>query len=251
MNIEYYKRLSQAFVVEPDNLEKLIAICEKYIGAVNIHIACNDNTSRKFSKLEGLICYDNINSQMIQEIHLTANSEDNSESVKIGLGDVAFHNFPFFKTNVLIDIEAHEDNIYTFKSEILNQISEMRPWYNFVAAINVFFSLLFFVYFLLFATLISDFFLDLQLYSSIVSSESKTHISIIKMASISVLFFVIIIGGIFCFNKAKVTLFPKSFFRIGRQDAKFAILDRCRWSIITAIVTIVIGAVYFIINRIF
>ncbi len=125
MNVHYSKEIPQGFIIGSPELQEVVALFEKHIGKVHVHVKCSDDFSRDFDALKELIAYRNPKSKEIRRIYLMAYSDDDKKSAAI-----TFVNSTW--SGILIDYKGPEDTVSRLKEETLDIIAGIRPWYNIV-----------------------------------------------------------------------------------------------------------------------
>lgn len=130
MNVNYSETLSQAFVVGPDELKKLVELLQKRIGEVSISADCIDNIQREFTTVKDLIDYENPKSKRICRIYLSAREGFEKSAT------IAFRDSSSFSGGVSLSITAREDVVLRLKDKILDIVAGTRPWYNSLARLD-------------------------------------------------------------------------------------------------------------------
>lgn len=227
MNVNYSEELSQAFVVEPEELKKLVELLQKRVGTVSISADCVDNIERKFSTVKELIDYENPKSKRVCRIYLSARSEDYSKSATL-----VFRDSSSFSGGVSLNITAREDVVLRLKDKILDIVAGTRPWYNSLARFDsatptgFVFYLLFFVVVIILSTFIA--------FKFGLISDSKEEMKLrdqlrafIWLTSIifSIMYFAF-------FSKLLKWLFPSAVFTIGQGESQYETLKRVQWGVV-------------------
>ena len=220
MKGRYSKELSHAFVVSPDELEKMVELLQKRIGEVDISVKCADDFSREFNTVKELIAYENPKPKRIRSIHLSASSDNHSKSATIVFRD------SFFR-GVSIDINGREDIVSRLREEILDIAAGMRPWYNWIASANLFMILVIASCVLSFISAISILFEWIPISDASTSNPSNT-----KETAVSILLLLGVLLVLWGFHRLRNFLFPKLVFTIGQGEDQFRLLEKIRWVVI-------------------
>ena len=124
MSVNYSEELSQAFVLGPEELKKLVELLEKHIGTIRISADCTDKIQREFTTVKELIDYENPTSKRIRRIYLSAREDFEKSST------IVFRDSSSFSGGVSLSIAASEDVVLQLKDKILDIIAGTRPWYS-------------------------------------------------------------------------------------------------------------------------
>ena len=226
MNVTYSETLSQAFVIGPDELKKLVDLLQGRIGKVSISADCIDKIERKFSAVKELIDYENPKSKRICRIYLSAR-DGFEKSATITFGD-----FSSFSGGVSLNITAREDVVVRLKDKIWDIVAGTRPWYNPLAGFN-FTNITHWVvyFFFIFSGLVLIRFLSFKFG---LISDSKDGIEIRSQIWVFILLLSVIFGIVCCIFLTKLSkwLFPSGVFMIGQGKSRFETLKRVRWGVV-------------------
>ena len=239
MNVHYSEELSHAFVVKPDELKKLVELLQNRIGKVDISADCVDKIEREFNTVKELIAYENSKSKRIQRIHLSARSDNYSKSATIVFRDS-------FLMGVSINVNGREDVVSRLKEEMLDIIAGMRPWYSWIACVDLvktFFIILVIPFIILPIFILFEWIL--------ISDSSSSDSEIVKGSAIWTLFG---LSTLLCFwglRRLRGFLFPKVVFTIGQQESRFKLLEKVRWIAVSLGVSLAVGLVGLMIKNIF
>lgn len=239
MNVNYSETLSQAFVVGPDELKKLVELLQKRIGEVSISADCIDNIQREFTTVKDLMDYENPKSKRICRIYLSAH-DDFSKSATVAFRD----SYSPSDGGISVSIAAREDVVLRLKDKILSIIAGTQPWYNIIACFDSFNYLLFF-------PIVFGLSIFIAVKISAVKMELEDQfISFISLTSIIFVIFSIMYFAFFF--KLLKWLFPSGIFTIGQGKSRFETLKRIQWSVAIAFaVSLTAGLVVWIIQVIF
>ena len=231
MNVNYSEELSQAFVVEPDELKKLVELLQKHIGEVSISADCIDKIQREFTTIKDLIDYENPKSKRICRIYLSAR-----ESFKKS-ATIAFRDSSSFSEGVSLSITAREDVVLRLKDKVLDVISGMFPWYSPIGRIKLMSPIGFTLYLLgafLFFVLILFLSFKLKLIPNL-NEESQIN------SEVASLILLPSIGGSLFLGRLLKWLFPSAVFTIGQGKSRFETLKWVQRVVIPVMVSLVIG----------
>lgn len=246
MNVNYSEELSQAFVVGPDELKKLVELLQKRIGKVSISADCIDKIQREFSTVKELIDYENPKSKRICRIYLSARSEDYSKSSTIAFRDSSFSG------GVSLSITAREDVVLRLKDKMLDIVAGTRPWYNPLAPFD-FTKITHWIVYLLFFSVVVILIRFLASKFGLISDdkegiELRAQVDVfIRLSS-----FIFIILCFTFLSKPFKWLFPSGVFTIGQGRSRHETLKWIQGSVAIAFaVSLAAGLVVWIIQVIF
>ncbi len=241
MSVNYSEELSQAFVVGPDELKKLVDLLQKRIGKVGISTDCIDKIQRKFSTVEELIDYENPKSKRICRIYLSAREGFEESST------IAFRDSSSFSGSVSLSITAGEGVVLQLKDKMLDIVAGTRPWYNLLARFDLVTLtglvsyLLFFVVVVILSTFIA--------FKFGLISDSKEEMELGDQLRVFILLTSIIFSIVYFafFSKLLKWLFPLGIFAIGQGRSRYETLERIQWCVVIAfMVSLAAGVVLLI-----
>ena len=242
MSVNYSEELSQAFVVGPDELKKLVDLLQERVGKVSISADCIDKIQREFSTVKELIDYENPKSKRISRIYLSARSDDYSKSATI-----AFRDSSSFSGGVSLSITAREDVVLRLKDKILDIVAGTRRWYSPLATFDFTKIIHWIVYFLFFfVVVISIAFLAFKFG---LISDDKEGIEIRDQVRVFITFpsFIFFIVCFTFLSKPFKWLFPSGVFMIGQGRSRYETLERIQWCVVIAfMVSLAAGVVLLI-----
>ena len=227
MNVNYSEELSQAFVVGPAELKKLVELLQKRIGKVSISADCIDKIQREFTTVKDLIDYENPKSKRICRIYLSAREGFEKSAT------IAFRDSSSFSGGVSLSITAREDVVLRLKDKILDIVEGTRPWYN---ALTRFFdvaNIKHWIVYILFAFLVFILIGFLALKFGLISDD-KEGIEFRNQVRVFITF-PSVIFLIVCFtflSKPFKRLFPSGVFTIGQEKSRFKGLKRFQWGVV-------------------
>lgn len=242
MSVNYSEELSQAFVVGPNELKKLVGLLEKRIGKVSFSAECIDKIQREFTTVKDLIDYENSKSKRICRIYLSARSEDYSKSATI-----AFRDSSSFSGGVSLSITANEDVVLQLKDKMLDIVVGTRPWYNLLAHSDLA-TPTGFVFYLLFCVvvIVLNTFIAFK-FGLISDSKEGMELGDQLMSFIWLTFIIFFILYFAFFSKLLKRLFPLGIFAIGQGKSQYETLERIQWCVVIAfMVSLAAGVVLLI-----
>ena len=227
MNVNYSETLSQAFVVGPDELKKLVELLQKRIGEVSISVNCIDNIQREFTTVKDLIDYENPKSKRICRIYLSARSEDYAKS-----STIAFRDSSSFSGGVSLSITAREDVVLRLKDKILDIVKGTRQWYNPFTSFDFTSITHWGIYFLFICVVVI--LIGFLAFKFGLISDDKEGIELRDQVSGFILFpsFIFIIVCVTFLSKPFKWLFPSAVFTIGQGQSRFETLKRVQWGVV-------------------
>ena len=226
MNVNYSETLSQAFVVGPDELKKLVELLQKQIGEVSISADCIDNIQREFTTVKDLIDYENPKSKRICRIYLSAR-EGSEKSATI-----AFRDSSSLSGGVSLSITAREDVVLRLKDKILDIVEGTRRWYNPLTLFDLTSATRWGIYFVFICVVFI--LIGFIAFKFGLISDSKVGIELRDQVRVFItlpsLIFILV-----CFaflSKPFKWLFPLGVFTIGQGEARFETLKRVQWGVV-------------------
>ena len=243
MSVSYSEELSQAFVIGPNELKKLVDLLQKHIGKVSISADCIDNIQREFSTVKELIDYENPKSKRIGRIYLNAREGFEKSST------IAFRDSSSFSGGVSLSITAREDVVVQLKDKIFDIVEGTRPWYNPLTHFDLttpagFFS---YFFFLVVVIILSTF---IAFKCGLISASTKGMELSDQLGTFIFLTSIIFMILYFTFlSKLFKWLFPPGVFTIGQGNSRFETVKRVQWGVIIAfMVSLAAGCVLLIFN---
>jgi hypothetical protein len=225
MDAHYNVELPQAFVCGEDELKKLIQLFTGRIGVLEIRTDCADDVSRTFKTLSELIAFENPRGKEIRRLHISARSDDFTRRASIDLSGSRWY-------GISLDFLARDDVVTRLRTEILDIIGGMRPWYTLLHRVD-FVYILFVIYFLLwFSLLLAAAFNWIPVETSKESSVNSSASAQLIIIGIIAIFFAL--GTVL--NRFRDTIFPRAVFLIGQGKNRFQQLERFQWGVIIAFI---------------
>ncbi len=237
MSVNYFEELSQAFVVGPEELKKLVEPLQKHIGKISISTDCMDNIQREFSTVKELIDYENPKSKRIRRIYLSARSDDYLKSATIAFRDSSFGG------GVSLSITAREDAVLRLKDKMWDIVAGTRPWYNLLARFDsgTLTGLVFYFFLIILSTFIAFKFGPI--------SDFKEEMELEDQLTVFILFTSVIFSMVCLvfFSKLLKWLFPLGIFAVGQGISRYETLEQIQWCVVIPfIVSLAAGVVLLI-----
>ena len=124
MNVSRDARITQPFVLTPEELKKLCDSIERAAKISSINAECSDELEREFKSLTELLEYENPPSKAIETLRIYAYSSDTTVWVR------------FYKElwhNVSFTVQGPEEKVVPIIESIDSRLSAIRPWYAVLA----------------------------------------------------------------------------------------------------------------------
>src|SRR5262245_15378019 len=122
VDAHYSVELPQAFVVGEDELKKLADLLSDRIGNLEIRADSADDVARTFKTVKELAALENAKGKEIRRLHISARSDDFKKRATIDLSGSRWR-------GISLDFEARDDVVSRLRTEVLDLIGGMRPWY--------------------------------------------------------------------------------------------------------------------------
>ena len=223
MNAHYSIELPHAFVIGDDELKKIARLLADRIGNLEICADCADDVSRTFHSVNELVAYENPKPKEIVRIRLNSCSDDCSKNAAIDLSGSRWR-------GISLDFRARDDVVTHLRTDILDIIVGIRPWYSVMHRIDFVF-IGFLAYSILWFGLI------------VVVAFKWIHVEEDYDSSHSAFAQLVVFGGIallvaigILLNRFRDRVFPRAVFLIGQGRARFKHLERIQWGFIIAFV---------------
>lgn len=225
MNAQYSIELPHPFVIGDDELKKIARLLADRIGNLEIRIDCTDDVSRTFNSVNELVTYDNPKTREIVRIYLNSRSDDFAKNATIIFSGSRWG-------GISLDFRARDDVVTRLRTEILDVIAGVRPWYNVVHRID-------FLPIALVACLLLYFGLIVGVAFKLVRVEDSQEDDPSQSAVAQLVVFggiALLIGVGILLNRFRDRVFPRAVFLIGQGRARFKHLERFQWGFIIAFV---------------
>lgn len=230
MGSTFSLELRDAFLIRIDSLRKIHSLLAARIGETKLSAECADNVTREFTDVAALTNYENTKAKRIVNLDLVARSDDWKKSAR-----VSFSNKWYFG-GTKVSIDARDDVVTRLRSDLLDLLSGIRPWYWPINRIDLA---------LIPLVVISAVWLSLLVYVAFRGSAEPSPPSSSQgeaIANLSVYGFIaaLIFGG-YAANRVRSILFPHGTFLIGQEVQRFDTLEKWRWGLGIAIVASLLG----------
>ncbi len=220
MNAKAEFSIKQAFVVEPNQLEKLYKLFKDRINTPSISSRCTDDIEREFPRVKHLLDYENPRDKRISSLTIWARTDDWKKEARISFSNRSWE-------TISVSIQGTEPSVSRLKDEISEVIDGMKPWYWWVARIDFF-------YVILVVSLIGFSFLRVYAESlpSVKSEFSPARVFLAIGITVGIFGgLVLLVWGL---NKLRRRYFPVAVFSIGQEVKRYETDEKIRWSIIFA-----------------
>lgn len=235
MRISRSSSLSSPFVVTEDDLTKICNSFAKFANKENVvelEMESTDNLTRKYSRIEELLEFENTPKNMIKSIliKIFVHEVDNYRIAYLTLSDDKL-------SNVYISLEGPEKDVIKLNESIEDYLQGMKPWYSRVTNVDFFILLMgLLLLFFLFILGASWFGLLSTSGSSSTNEQSDKADVILAIIFISPLLF-----G-FLLNWLRSWIFPLSYFAIGQGKKRYNNSEMVRIIIVIGLVVSILGS---------
>lgn len=221
MNAHYSVELLQAFIVGEDELKKLADLLFDRVGNLEIRAGCADDVARTFANVKELAAFENAKGKEIRRLHISARSDDFKKLATIELSGSRWR-------GIALDFGARDDVVSRLRTEVLELIGGMRPWYAVLHRVD-FESIAFLAYLLLwFGLLVAAAFKWIPVDGGKEQNRSASALAqLVIYGGIAALFAMGIV-----LNRFRDSVFPRAVFLIGQGKVRFQHLERIQWGII-------------------
>lgn len=218
--------LRDAFVVRVEPLKKIHGLLCDRIGKVTITAECLDHVTRTFDDLAGLLKYENAKSKRVVNLRLSARSDDFKKTATIDFTD------KWYFGGMRLRIEARDDVVTRLRSDLLDIVAGLRPWYFVLNKIDVILAawLCYVAFWLAVALLVA-------IRGPSTSSESPATVACPNSTDLivfvgSALYF----GAAYLVYRFRRVIFPHGTFLLGQEQDRFDTRDKWRWGFVVAFV---------------
>lgn len=229
MQPEYHKKLPCPFVVSKDQLEKLTALLQKHVGGLQITADCaGDVSSYKLDSLDELMELENSKGKEILNLTIKARSKDGTRDAIIQLPNT-------WSDCISVVFHVPDDVIDQLRAKMLEIISGMRPWYNFIhnRYLTSIMSLLSWVVVMGWCAMT---------FPHVDPPKNQT---IFFMAT-----FLVLAGVVACrlamgsiVIKIRNWFFPLAVFILGQGKTRFEYMEKWRWVVVGLAVSLLVGII--------
>lgn len=217
------------FIVDKETISSINRVLEPQFTDIEYSVKCYDNTVRKFDSMEELLSYQNTHEARILELHIEANSKEESNFRRVILE--WNRDEKNSTSHFVVGIRANEDAMVALRSRIREIQRTTKPWYKIVAQ----FDELELIRFFLIVLVIVWLFLGVKFIGSVISGEFFTlkYDSLQQLSGLHVLrliFWTLMICGVgmiavwkivkYAIIKPKRLVFPMGSFLIGEEKRK-------------------------------
>jgi len=126
MKLSKSQGLTQPFVLEASDLEKLCEKLQEVTPKLDFEISCKDDLKREFPTLEEFLKFDNAPKREIQKLRISGFSEDLKTRVWI-----KYDKDP--RSNFFVSIEGDEKSAPRLDDYIDEHLASLKPWYSLIA----------------------------------------------------------------------------------------------------------------------
>ena len=242
MNASRTEFLDEVFVLDEEELRKLIGSLLDFAPALNISIKCSDKLERKLQNIEDLLQFENSPSKEILSLRLSGLTDKYERSVTI-----EFENKK--GASVYLNLDGPEDSVLSLSSALQDRLTSVRPWYAFFAqrdAVNVVFAFLG-LSFLGLVCFVAFNLLTGRWNSDGANTNDPKATMLAWLIIIGILFVSAI--AVFLLNRTQRALFPIGVFAIGQGKKRNAKKEWLRTSVVVAfVISVVAGIVVLIIT---
>ena len=217
--MKYSKNFTHALTVEKIDLKNIATLLQESGGEITIEVECSDGIVRDFDNdIEKLLSYENIKSEQIRKISMSADSgylsnpDGSRKSLSVNLAD------DYYTRRASVTIDGSENFVTLYRSKIEKHIKEMKPWYSFLSRIGYEFLPI-----MIIVPVYAYNRIFYNLYHYDVDKEKVENISIF------ILIAVVILSLFFVFIKYTC---PKVSFLIGKGENRYKFKEKLRWFII-------------------
>jgi len=225
MDAQYSVEIPQAFIVGEHELKKLTDLLADRIGDCEIRADCVDDIARTFKTVREFAAFENAPRNEIRRLHISARSDDFKKRATVDLSGSRWR-------GISLGFEARDDVVSRLRTEVLDIIAGMRPWYSVLHRVD-FVGISFLTYFLLWfaSSLVVTFKWMPAGDAREEDPTSSAAAQLIVYGGIAVLF-----GMGFLLNWFRDSIFPRAVFVIGQGKNRFQHLERIQWGIVIAFV---------------
>ncbi len=242
MNATRKEFIDHVFVLDENEIRKLVDAILVFAPLRNLSVKCADNLERKLKNIDELLEFENSASKEITSLSLSAMTDNFDRTARI-----EFENKK--GSNVYLSIEGPEEAVLALSSDFQDRLASTKPWYAFFAqrdALNIvaaflglsFIGLVFFVAFNLLT----------GRWKSEGSNPNDPKATI--LGSVTTLAIFLAAGiAVFVLNRTQKALFPVGVFSIGQGKKRYERKEWWRTSVVVAFfVSIAAGIVLLLIT---
>ena len=125
------RHIDSPFRITDTHVRGLTDFLTQNVGPTQITAKCEDHAQREFETVEELLTFENVDSQKIHELNISANSNEPSAlrvSLDFGSGKTIASLFQM--NNIYVHISGTNEQTVYLNGELENKIKTMKPWYS-------------------------------------------------------------------------------------------------------------------------
>lgn len=222
MDSTFKFELKDAFVVRAEPLKKIHALLSDRIGKTTITAECADDVTREFDTLNKLEQYENSKPKRILNLRLRATAEDWKKEAAVEFTD------KWYFGGTRIEVRARDDVVMRLRSDLLDIVAGLRPWYHLINRFDIF---------TLALIGLGTLFAGLLAWVAIFGSDEVSASTPRKQAIGSLIgagFSVAYIGSAYLVHRFRKVVFPHGSFAFGQEIHRFKTAEKWRWSLLIA-----------------
>ena len=210
MKTHLTRDVNHALLVEPAELERLVNFLTKEYARLTLKARCRDGSTLDTETLSEIVDFDNLNYRSIERLTITCSCEP-GELLILELGSL--------RTTAEVSVHSADDRkALHVADQTVKLLKEMRPSYNLVTRIN----LIVCTFGLLLLMVAYGFYLSLaEVLGWRPLSPTADNGAVARAQNIAVLVSASLLGIAYALERAKIWLFPRLFFLIGKQVREF------------------------------
>jgi hypothetical protein len=241
MESNYTAELPPPFIARPEELRKLVDLLSDRIGAVVIKATCADDVSREFSSVKELLAYENVKEREIRGVAFKAASDDYKKNARVDLSAAKWR-------GISLDFQGRDDVVTRLRSDILDIVAGMRPWYAVFHRIDFFLA----ACLLLFTIGIAVTSAVAMKWVPVGASTAPSTRGTSREEAVFYVLLVLFLAAAFALNRFRDKLFPRGVFLIGQAKGRFKHLEQVQWTVVISfIVSVIAGLVVLVIDRVY
>jgi len=201
------------------------------IGETKLTAECADNVTREFKDLEALLRYENVKAKRILNLDLAAHSPDWKKTARVSFSD------KWYFGGTSVSVEARDDVVGRLRTDLLDVLSGIRPWYWPVNKIDFFFFPVLIYWVLWIALLVYGAWRESK---GTLPPPTNSNSPLLQLAFLGFIAS-LAIGG-YTAHRLRRILFPHGTFLIGQEEQRFDTLEKWRWGFGVAVFASVIAS---------
>jgi hypothetical protein len=226
MNVSREQNVTQPFVLEADELERLCENLQGVTPQLSFEISCKDQIKREFTSIDELLKFENSPKKEILKLRISGFSDDlkNRFWLKFDRAE---------RSNIFISCKGEEDYVLKISDYIDEYLTGIRPWYALISRTDFGFiasiAWLALLLGILIATAITKPSTFRELYSQ---NAGAVMVQIVLGALMSL----IPLTAGFILNRIRSSVFPMGIFAIGQGAKRHKDKDIIRTGVIVAFI---------------